>query len=72
MEWEVVYAELLNKVRWSISSTASSAGFNYSFQDSMALAHVLAGDGLKLMKVRDKAPDYQFEPKAIRKMLNGT
>ncbi len=68
-EWEPIYAELQNKIRWSISSTARSAGFNYSFQDSLALATWAAGDALKLMKVRDQKGDYLFNHKAIKNIL---
>lgn len=70
--WEPIYAELANKIRWSIASTAKSEGWHYSFQDSMALANVLAGDALKLMKIREEKPDYEFDTKAIRKVLTTT
>lgn len=70
MEWEPIYAELLNKIRWAIASTAAGA-FNYSYRDSVALATVLAGDALKLMKKREEKPDLQFTPESVREAIRG-
>jgi len=70
MEWEPIYAELRNKIRWSVASTAQEAGFNYSFRDSVALATVLAGDALKLMKAREAKPDLRPDEKWIRDLLH--
>lgn len=70
MEWEQIYAELLNKIRWSVASTAAGA-FNYSYRDSLALAQVLAGDALKLMKAREEKPDMRFTPEGVREVIRG-
>jgi len=64
MDWEPIYAELANKLRWSISSTARAAGFNYSFQESMALANYAAGDILRQMKAKNAKPDFMLNTSA--------
>ena len=56
-EWQPIYAELANKLRWSISSTAAAAGINYTFQESMACANFAAGSLLDLMKLKAGDPD---------------
>jgi len=68
MEWEPIYAELLNKFRWSIASTAAGV-CNYSYRDSLALASVAAGDVLKLMKLKEEKPDLQFTAKSVREAI---
>ena len=65
MEWEPIYAELANKLRWSISSTAAAAGLNYTFAESMACANFAAADLIKLMKVKVEKPDYRIPSKTI-------
>jgi len=59
MQWEAIYAELANKLRWSISHTGANAGINYTFQESMNAANYVAGDLLKLMKIKAEKPDYR-------------
>lgn len=70
MQWEQIYAELLNKFRWSIASTMAGQGSNYSYQDSVALAGALAGDVLKLMKLREEKPDLRFTEETARKLID--
>ena len=69
MQWEVVYAELLNKFRWSIASTVAGQGFNYSYQESLALASVLAGDALSLIKLKDEKPDLRVTTEGVRALI---
>jgi len=69
MEWEQIYAELLNKIRWSVASTAANIPVNYSYQDSIALSKVLAGDALKLMKAREEKPDLRFTTESVREAI---
>ena len=68
MEWEIIYAELMNKIRWAIASTVAGA-FNYSYRDSQALATVLAGDALRLMKMRHEKPDLSLTPESVRALM---
>lgn len=69
MQWEQVYAELLNKFRWSIASTMAGQGFNYSYQECVALAGALAGDALRLMKLKDEKPDLRLSAEDVRSLL---
>jgi hypothetical protein len=71
MEWEIIYAELSNKLRWSISSTADAAGFNWSFRESQSVANLLASDALNVMKMRDKNPDTELTTAALKVWLDG-
>ena len=69
MQWEQVYAELLNKIRWSIASTMTGQGFNCSYQESIALASVLAGDALRLIKLRQQKPELRMSVEEVRSLL---
>lgn len=69
MQWEQIYAELLNKFRWSIASTMASQGFNYSYAESIALAGVLAGDALKLLKLKEEKPDLRITAEGVRDLI---
>ncbi len=60
MEWEPIYAELANKIRWAISSTGDSAGISYTYRESMAAANMAAGDLLRIMKVKWEKPDFRL------------
>lgn len=55
--WEEVYAEMLNKIRWSIASTVSGAGINIPFRTSRGLAGLFAGDVLRLLKLLEDKPN---------------
>lgn len=69
LDWEPIYAELANKLRWSISSTASAAGINYTFQESMACANFAAAEIIKVMKMKDHAPDYRVTQDSLKSLL---
>ncbi len=60
MEWEPIYAELANKIRWAISSTGDSAGISYTYRESMAAANFSASDLLRMMKVKWEKPDFRL------------
>lgn len=72
MQWEQIYAELLNKIRWAIASTAAGQGYNYTYQDSIALATVLSGDALKFMKLKEEKPDLRATAKEIRTLISAS
>lgn len=55
--WEETYAELANKIRWSIASSVSSAGINLPFRTSKSLAGFFASDLLRLLKLLEEKPD---------------
>jgi len=69
MEWEHVHAELTNKVRWSISTTAAAAGINYTYSEAMACSNVVAGDLVKLMKLKYEKPDLRISVEEVRRIL---
>jgi len=57
--WEDIYAELMNKIRWAISSTVAQHS-NMSYRESQACARPFAriiADGLKL---QSEAPDFSI------------
>lgn len=70
MEWGPVYAELSNKFRWSISTTAASMGCNYGFAECTAMGNQLAGDVITLMKLKEEKPDLRFTEKSVKDLLN--
>lgn len=55
--WEEVYAELLNKIRWSIASSVAAQGINLPFRTSKGIAGLFAGDVLRLLKLLEEKPD---------------
>lgn len=60
MKWDDVYAELRNKFRWAIATTAAER-FPLTFKESLALASVLAGDTLTVMKRKADSPDFRID-----------
>lgn len=57
--WEDLYAELMNKIRWAISSTVAPHS-NMPYRESQACARPFARiivDGLKL---QSEAPDFSI------------
>tara|TARA_Y100001951_G_C11169277_1_gene199308 strand:- start:423 stop:641 length:219 start_codon:yes stop_codon:yes gene_type:complete len=71
MEWEPIYAELANKMRWAIASTAQAAGQNYTFTETMAVANYCAGDVLKFMKLKEQSPDVRaLTPGEVEKLVS--
>jgi hypothetical protein len=58
--WEDLYAELLNKFRWSIASAAAGQ-FNLSYRDSQAAARPLATVVLQGLKGLKKDPSFLLE-----------
>jgi hypothetical protein len=60
VEWAIVYAELTNKIRWAISSTASQIPVNIPFRDAMSVGGEFAGTVLEILKRIHAAPNYKF------------
>lgn len=56
MQWEDLYSELKNKIRWAIASSVGMH-FNLSYRDSNQLAGPIAQDLLEVFKARDEKPD---------------
>jgi len=66
--WKEINSELTNKIRWAIGTTSSSAGFNLSYGEQKAMASVLAGDVLVVMKLKQTSPNYHVTAEAFRKL----
>lgn len=69
MEWKQLQAELTNKMRWALGTSSSSAGFNLSYQESQAIATVLAGDALAALKLKETSPDIRWTAASFRSLL---
>jgi hypothetical protein len=71
MQWEEVYAELLNKIRWSISTTTADRGaISCSFQEAQSVAGVCAGDVLHLLKLKAATPGFTWGRDEVRVIMN--
>jgi len=55
-KWEDAYPELVNKIRWAISTTFATTQSRYPFQASQALATVFAQEILDLVKEGERTP----------------
>ena len=62
MQWEDVYAELRNKIRWSISSTATSVGISLSYEESLKHAKCAASQVVEDFKTRTGSSSRQKAP----------
>lgn len=72
MEWEQIYAELLNKIRWSIATSAANGGINIPFRTSKGLAGFFASDVLRLLKLKDEKPDLDIAELAAKELRDLT
>jgi len=60
-DWAAVYAELRNKIRWAIGSTAGESGaVSLGFQEQMALAGPLAGEVTEAFKSLYEKPNLRL------------
>lgn len=70
MPWKSVHAELTNKIRWSISTTAATVPCNVSFPDSQWVASMLANDVLDALKMLSANPSLSlraaFRQKSVK------
>lgn len=56
--WANVYAELRNKIRWAIGSTAGDSGaINLSYRDQLAMAGPLAQEALEQLQAMYEKPN---------------
>lgn len=65
--WEDLYAELKNKLRWSIS-TACAAQFSMSYRASEAVAKPLAQLVIEGLKLKNEKPDLDLAEWMSREM----
>lgn len=69
--WEDFYAELKNKIRWSIASTTAGA-FNLSYQASNQLAGKVASELLAVFKAKEQSPDLDTVAYFVKLYENGS
>ncbi len=70
MEWEDLYAELKNKIRWAIGSSTGGY-FNLSYRVSNQLSGHIASDLLDLFKALEEKPDLDIVAYSIHISKNG-
>ncbi len=68
--WEDVYPELVNKIRWAISTSCSTPGSNYPYSASQKLATVLAQDAIEVVKLGFESPRLLEKTGSIRSSLD--
>lgn len=64
MEWEQIYAELQNKIRWAIATTCSNAAYNLAFSEAKAMSSLASGDVLAALKAKHRTPDLRLTKEA--------
>jgi len=55
MEWEDVYPEMVNKIRWAIVSTLQGNGGSISYSEGQSLATVVSQDIMSIAKVYERS-----------------
>lgn len=68
--WEDVYPELVNKIRWAISTSLGTPGGNFHYGASQKLATVLAQDVIDLVKLSYESPKLLTTTGHIRSTLD--
>lgn len=66
LNWNDIYPELVNKLRWSISTAFATPESNYPFRDSQAMATVFAQEIVDLVKLAQTEPGVTMTPGSIR------
>jgi len=60
-DWQDVYAELRNKIRWAIGSTAAESGaISLSFRSQVAMAGPLAQTALETLQAMYEKPNLRI------------
>lgn len=65
-QWEDIYPELVNKLRWGVQTTFSQEGASFSYSDAQRIATVLSGDAIDLLKASKSSPEVLASTSAIR------
>ena len=68
--WEDVYPELVNKIRWAISTSFSMKGSSYPYSASQKLATVLSQDAIEMVKLGYESPSLLNKTGNIRSALD--
>ncbi len=65
-EWQELYPELVNKLRWAISTTFGDDADRYPFGDSQRIATVFAQEIVELVKCAQNSPGVLAHTALIR------
>ncbi len=65
-EWQDLYPELVNKIRWAVSTTFGDDADRYPFGDSQRIATVYAQEILDLVKCAKHSPEVLTSTGLIR------
>jgi len=74
MDWDNIYRELTNKIRWAISTTVNDNGLtSMGFREAMELAKLASGDTLPVLKERERSVDTLSDmPRKIRRAMEAS
>jgi len=64
--WDDVYPELVNKMRWSLQTAFSMEGFNFPYSTAQRISTVLSQDAVELMKCARSSEDVLSTTDTIR------
>jgi len=65
-KWKDAYPELVNKLRWSISTAFATAADRYPYSIAQRIATVYAQEILELVKLGEEYPEILGSTDAIR------
>lgn len=64
--WEDIYPELVNKIRWAISTAFGTPGSRYPFGVAQKIATVVSQDVIDLIKLSREEPGVLASTDTIR------
>lgn len=67
--WEDIYPELVNKLRWAICTSLKTPGSNYPYSAGQAIATVLAQEVIDVAKMAIDNPGVLGSPGTVRSFL---
>jgi len=65
--WADAYPELVNKIRWAISTSLKTPSTNYPFSVSQLMATILAQDVIEWAKAGEDQPGILASTTSLRK-----
>lgn len=70
LNWEDIYPELVNKMRWAISTSLKTPASNYPFPASQALATVFSQSIIDIAKQAVEEPGILASTGTVRGFFN--
>lgn len=71
-DWNDIYPELVNKIRWAICTSFKTRESNYPYGAGQSLATVLSQYAIDLVKAESSEPGLTGSTAAIRRFLEPT